>query len=201
VFAPVLGGNLGRVSPPSSTAAVLFDRDGTLIEDEPYCADPALVRPMPHARAALALVREAGLPIGVITNQSGIARGLLTREQATAVNERVERLLGPFGVWRMCPHGPDEGCPCRKPKPGMVLSAAAALGVPADRVVVIGDIGADVAAAAAAGARSVLVPTPVTRAEEIAAAPVVRRDLVSAVTHLLAGPVASAGPAGSEPLQ
>jgi D-glycero-D-manno-heptose 1,7-bisphosphate phosphatase len=170
---------------------VLFDRDGTLIEDVPYCADAHRVRPVRHARPALALLRAAGVPVGVVTNQSGIARGLLTREQASAVNERVERLLGPFEVWRMCPHGPDEGCPCRKPRPGMVLTAAAALGVPADRVAVIGDIGADVDAAAAAGARAVLVPTPVTRREEIDAAPVVRPDLVAAVRYLLEPGVAS----------
>jgi HAD superfamily hydrolase (TIGR01662 family) len=176
--------------------AVLFDRDGTLVVDVPYCGDPALVRPVPTAGTALALVRDAGIPVGVVTNQSGIARGLLTPEQVSAVNRRVEALLGPFDVWEQCPHAPDDGCACRKPAPGMVLAAAARLGVPPRRVAVIGDIGADVAAAAAAGARAVLVPTPVTRPEEIVAAPVVRADLVAAVRHLLGTERAgTAGPA------
>ena len=166
-------------------AAVLFDRDGTLVVDVPYCADPALVTPVATAPAALALLRAAGIPVGVVSNQSGIARGLLDREQVDAVNKRVDDLLGPFDVWQVCPHGPDDGCSCRKPQPGMVLAAADALGVAPEDVAVVGDIGADVGAARAAGARSVLVPTPVTLPEEVDAAPVVCPDLLSAVRHLL----------------
>ncbi len=169
----------------TSPGVVLFDRDGTLIDDVPYCTDPDLVRPRPAAAAALALLRAAGVRIGVVTNQSGIARGLIAPEQVRAVNARVAELLGPFDTWQVCPHGPDDGCRCRKPRPGMVLAAAAALGVLPDRVTVIGDIGADVGAARAAGARAVLVPTPVTRAEEIADAPVVRPDLLAAVRYVL----------------
>jgi D-glycero-D-manno-heptose 1,7-bisphosphate phosphatase len=171
---------------PARPAAVLFDRDGTLVLDVPYNGDPARVRPVPQARAALSLLRAAGIPTGVVTNQSGIARGLLTRAQADAVNARIDALLGPFDTWQVCPHGPDDGCACRKPRPGMVLAAASELGVAPQRVAVIGDIGADVGAAAAAGAMSVLVPTPVTRAEEVAAAPVVAPDLLAAVRLLLA---------------
>lgn len=170
---------------PDALAAVLFDRDGTLIDDVPYCTEPSRVRPVPAARPALDLLRRAGLPTGVITNQSGIARGVIAPQQARAVNRRVEELLGPFDVWRTCPHGPDDGCVCRKPRPGMVISAARALGTTADRVAVIGDIGSDVGAAQAAGARSVLVPTAVTRAEEVRDAPVVRPDLLAAVRYLL----------------
>lgn len=169
----------------SLPGAVLFDRDGTLIDDVPYCADPNLVRPVPAAGPALALLRSAGVPIGVVTNQSGIARGLIPPERARAVDARVVELLGPFDAWQVCPHGPDDGCRCRKPQPGMVLAAAAALGVAPDRVTVIGDIGADVEAARAAGAHGVLVPTPVTRPQEVADAPVVRSDLVAAVRELL----------------
>lgn len=166
-------------------AAVLFDRDGTLVVDVPYNADPARVRPVPTAAPALHLLRTAGIPVGIVTNQSGIARGLLTAEQAAAVTARVVELLGPFDTVRTCPHGPDDGCRCRKPAPGMVLDAAAELGVDPRDVAVVGDIGADLGAAAAAGARAVLVPTPVTRPEEVAAAPVVAPDLLAAVEHLL----------------
>ncbi|MDN5750427.1 MAG: HAD-IIIA family hydrolase, partial [Pseudonocardia sp.] len=165
--------------------AVLFDRDGTLVVDVPYNGDPARVRPVPGAAAALTLLRDVGIPVGVVTNQAGIARGLLTGDAVRAVNARVEELLGPFAVWQVCPHGPTDGCRCRKPEPGMVLAAAAALGVPAGRVAVVGDIGADVAAAEAAGGVGVLVPTPATRAEEVRDARVVCRNLLDAVRHLL----------------
>jgi HAD superfamily hydrolase (TIGR01662 family) len=166
-------------------AAVLFDRDGTLVVDVPYNGDPEQVRPVPTARDALGLLRAAGIPVGVVSNQSGIARGLLCPDQVDAVNRRVDELLGPFDVWQVCPHGPDDGCACRKPAPGMVLAAAQRLGVAPEDVAVVGDIGADVGAARAAGARAVLVPTEVTLPDEVAAAPVVRPDLLSAVRHLL----------------
>ncbi|MEJ6489011.1 HAD-IIIA family hydrolase [Leucobacter sp. USCH14] len=146
--------------------AVLFDRDDTLIVDVPYNGDPEAVEPMPTARAAVDRVRAAGIPVGVISNQSGIGRGLLTREQVQRVNDRVEQLLGPFDVWRFCPHAPRDGCECRKPRPGMILSAAAALSVAPENVVMIGDIGADVDAAEAAGARGILVPTRLTLQQE-----------------------------------
>jgi histidinol-phosphate phosphatase family protein len=171
-------------------AAVLFDRDGTLVVDVPYNGDPAAVRPMPGAVEAVARVREAGLPTAVVSNQSGIARGLVDAGQVAAVNARVDEVFGAFDVWCVCPHGPDDGCACRKPRPGLVLEAARRLGVATADVVVIGDIGADVAAARAAGARGILVPTPVTIREEVAAAVEVAPDLAAAVEAALAGGVA-----------
>jgi histidinol-phosphate phosphatase family protein len=166
-------------------AAVLLDRDGTLIEDVPYNGDPSRVRPMPGAREAVERLRRAGVRLAVVSNQSGVARGLIDREQVDAVNRRVEDLLGPLGPWLVCPHGPDAGCGCRKPQPGLVLQAADRLGVEPERCIVIGDIGADVEAAQAAGARAVLVPTPRTLADEVAAAPAVAPDLLGAVSLLL----------------
>ena len=170
-------------------AAVLFDRDGTLVVDVPYNGDPELVQPVAGARAALDRLRTAGIPTALVSNQSGIARGLLTREQVDGVNARLAELVGPLGPVFVCEHGPDEGCACRKPAPGMVLAAAAELGVAPADCVLVGDIGADVGAATAAGARAVLVPTQVTRAEEVDAArragvPVVP-DLTAAVALLL----------------
>src|ERR687889_433662 len=105
--------------------AVLFDRDGTLVVDVPYN--------------------------GVPSNQSGIARGLLTAEEVDGVNARVEDLLGPFDVWEVCPHGAGEGCLCRKPAPGMIHSACRRLGIDPSEAAFIGDIGSDVEAAPAAG--------------------------------------------------
>ncbi|HWC27149.1 MAG TPA: HAD-IIIA family hydrolase [Solirubrobacteraceae bacterium] len=173
--------------PAAPPGAVLLDRDGTLVVDVPYNGDPAKVRPMPGAREAVERLRRAGVKLAMISNQSGIARGMVTEEQVAAVNARVEELLGALGPWLVCPHAPDAGCDCRKPRPGLVLGAAARLGVAPVECAVIGDIGADVEAARAAGARGVLVPTPVTRAQEVRAAPEVAPDLASAVELLIGG--------------
>jgi HAD superfamily hydrolase (TIGR01662 family) len=166
--------------------AVLFDRDGTLIADVPYNGDPERVVPMPGARAALARLRAAGLRLGVVTNQSGLARGRFTEAQLGAVNARVEEVAGPFGTWRICPHDETAGCRCRKPAPGLIERAAADLGTTPDRCVVVGDIGRDMVAAAAAGAAGILVPTPVTLAAEVAAAPDVAAGLGAAADLILA---------------
>ncbi|MCT9872057.1 D-glycero-alpha-D-manno-heptose-1,7-bisphosphate 7-phosphatase [Paenarthrobacter aurescens] len=165
--------------------AVLFDRDGTLVVDVPYNGDPQLVRPMDGALPALEKVRRAGLATGVVSNQSGVSRGFLTLDQVHQVNQHVEQMLGPFDVWEICPHGPEEGCSCRKPAPGMILGACRTLGIEPSEAAYVGDIGADMEAAAAAGARAVLVPTPMTRQEEIDAAAVVAQDLRHAVEFLL----------------
>ncbi|MDQ3978511.1 MAG: HAD-IIIA family hydrolase [Actinomycetota bacterium] len=166
-------------------AAVLFDRDGTLVRDVPYNGDPARVQPVAGARIALDRLRLAGIPVAVVSNQSGVARGLITRDQVDAVNRRVEELLGPFAAWAICDHGPEDGCACRKPAPGLVTQVADRLGVHPTDCALVGDIGSDVDAALAAGARPILVPTPATRAEEVAAAAEVAADLIEAVDRLL----------------
>ncbi len=145
---------------------------------------------MPGAVQAVARVRAAGLPTAVVSNQSGIARGIVDAERVAAVNARVDEVFGGFDAWCVCPHGPDDGCDCRKPRPGLVLEAARRLGVAPEDVVVIGDIGADVAAAEAVGARGILVPTPVTRREEVSAAAEVAPDLAAAVDAALTGDAA-----------
>jgi histidinol-phosphate phosphatase family protein len=153
-----------RRDPP---LAVLLDRDDTLIVDRPYLNDPAGVRPTRGAGRALARLRRRGLLLGVVTNQSGVARGLISPAQLTAVNARVDEVLGPFDTWQVCVHGESDGCGCRKPRPGMVLAAAEALAVPPARCVIIGDTGGDVQAALAADAKAVLVPTGRTLPGEI----------------------------------
>jgi histidinol-phosphate phosphatase family protein len=172
---------------PVRARAVLFDRDGTLVHDVPFNGDPRLVRPVPGARRCLQRLRRAGLRIALVTNQSGIARGLLTLGAVRAVNDELQRQVGAFDAVAVCPHRPEDGCDCRKPAPGLVLQAAAALGLRPDETVVIGDIGADVGAAAAAGARSILVPTPATRRQEVEEAPLVAPDLDAAVDLVLEG--------------
>ncbi|MDQ0798630.1 HAD family hydrolase [Arthrobacter sp. SLBN-112] len=171
-------------SETSGPRVVLFDRDGTLVVDVPYNGDPGRVRPVAGAKAVLDGLRADGIATGVITNQSGIARGLITADDVARVNARVEELLGPFDVWEVCPHAEQDGCICRKPAPGMIHSACRKLGIDESEAALIGDIGADVGAAEAAGATGVLVPTPVTRAEEVAAARLVASDLATAVGML-----------------
>jgi HAD superfamily hydrolase (TIGR01662 family) len=168
--------------------AVLFDRDGTLVRDVPYNGDPELVQPMPQARAVLLGLRRRGIATGVLTNQAGVSRGILAWGQVAAVNKRIEDRLGPFDVWEICPHGPDDGCSCRKPAPGMIVNACRRLGISAGEAAYIGDIGSDMEAAEAAGARGILVPTPLTRASEVAAARELAPDLASALALLLGGP-------------
>lgn len=165
--------------------AVLFDRDGTLVRNVPYNGDPEQVEAVPGARSALDRLRRAGLRLGVVTNQAGVARGLLTIEDMSAVNSRVEHLLGPFDTWQVCPHGEADRCRCRKPAPGLIVAAARALGTTPERCIVVGDIGGDMVAAGAAGASGILVPAPATRAEEVAAAPAVAGDLHHAVDQIL----------------
>lgn len=173
----------------STIEAFLFDRDGTLIVDVPYNGDPSLVRPLPTVADTLTALRLLGFPVGVVSNQSGIARGLITATEVARVNARVDELLGPMDLWCVCPHGVDDGCDCRKPAPGMVLNAAAHFGVPPERVAVIGDIGADVEAAHAAGALAVMVPTARTLPSEQEAAPFTAATVRDAVALILGSPV------------
>lgn len=147
--------------------ALIFDRDGTIVFDVPYNGDPEAVRPVPGMREALERLRQAGIPAAVVSNQSGVARGMITIEQVEAVNRRIDEMLGPFDAWVYCPHGPDDACECRKPKPKMILDAARIMGVEPECCVVIGDKESDAEAARNAGARSVLVKTPLDTPEAI----------------------------------
>lgn len=179
---------LFRRAHPDPPLAVLFDRDDTLIEDGPYLNDPSGVVAKANARQALGRLRRHGLLLAVVTNQSGVAKGLISDQQLAAVNARVDELLGPFDSWQVCVHDTADGCQCRKPLPGMVIAAADALGVDPRRCVVIGDTGGDVAAAQAARAEAILVPTDKTLREEIAdayAAARVATSLEEAVSLVL----------------
>ncbi len=165
--------------------AVLVDRDGTVIEDVPYNGEPSRVKLLPGARAAFDRLRRAGIPVAMISNQSGVARGLISTEQVASVNSRVEELLGPVAGWFVCVHGPDDACECRKPGSGLVLEAARRLGVNPARCAVIGDIEADMLAAKRVGARAILVPNLATRPDEVMRAPETAATLDQAVSRLL----------------
>lgn len=179
--------------------AFLFDRDSTLVHDVPYGGNPDRVRPIPGARRALAAVRAAGGRIAVVTNQHGSAPGGLRPADVVAVHARMERMLGPLPILEFCPHDDVDECTCRKPHPGLLLRAAARLGVPPSECVVIGDAAADVGAALAAGMWSILISAPLSplsppssissigEIEEVGGAPCVAPDLVRAVRLALDG--------------
>jgi D-glycero-D-manno-heptose 1,7-bisphosphate phosphatase len=142
---------------------ILLDRDGTINIDTGYVGDPNEVTLERDAVLGMALLIKGGATLAVATNQSGIARGLFSRADCDAVNRRLADMLAMNGVevagWFVCPHGPDDSCNCRKPRPGLAEQAEEALGLSASGGVVIGDKLSDMDFAAAIGARGILVTT------------------------------------------
>ena len=147
--------------------AVLLDRDGTIIVDVPYNGDPSLVEPVRRARESLDRLRAAGLRVGVLSNQSGVGRGMISMEDVNAVNRRVESLLGPFDGWFICPHAPEENCACRKPKPQLVFEAAKAWGIEPSRIAVVGDKESDIEVAGNAGGLGIKIDGTRTLADAV----------------------------------
>jgi D,D-heptose 1,7-bisphosphate phosphatase len=139
--------------------ALFLDRDGTLMVDHGYVADPHDVALLPGVVQALADLQKAGYFLFLVSNQSGVARGLMTETQLTQVHERLTQILAEHDV-RLdaayyCLHGPDAGCSCRKPAPGMLLRAASEFDVDLGRSIMIGDKPTDVAVGRAVGCRTV----------------------------------------------
>ena len=163
--------------------AILFDREGALVSTLPASGDPGEVRLRTGAAAAVARARAAGVAVAVVTSK-GDERGLPT-EVDERVNARVDELVGQADLWVECPHGPGEDCLCRKPAPGLIYLAAAALGTRPERCLVVGDVAADIEAAEAAGARAVLLPSSRTTPEDLEAAPAVASSLDEAVAIAL----------------
>ncbi len=142
---------------------LLLDRDGTLIVDKDYLSDPDQVEFFEGVPEALRVLRNQGWGIIVVTNQSGITRGLFTIAEVKAVHARIEAMLIPYGAsidaFYICPHLPDEGCTCRKPNPGMALQAAEDFGFDPGDAVVVGDKESDLELGRNIGAKTVLVRT------------------------------------------
>jgi histidinol-phosphate phosphatase family protein len=150
-------------SPSPTRTAVFLDRDGTLIDYVPYLSNPEQVRLIPGAGESLAAMKNAGFHLVLITNQSGIGRGLYSERDYEAVNDRIAELLGDFGVTldriEFCPHTPEDGCGCRKPATGMAESAVTELGISLTSSFVIGDNLSDIEFGRAIGAATILVET------------------------------------------
>jgi histidinol-phosphate phosphatase family protein len=145
------------------TALALVDRDGTVIVDRHYLADPDGVELLPGAAEGLGLLKQAGVKVALVTNQSGIARGLISRDSLEHIHDRLTDLLATQGVVLdgiyVCPHGSEEGCACRKPRIGLAQQAAAELGLPLRDAAVVGDKPADIGLARALGVPATLVTT------------------------------------------
>jgi D-glycero-D-manno-heptose 1,7-bisphosphate phosphatase len=150
--------------------AVFMDRDGTINEEVGYLSKPEQLRLYPEAVEAIGILNRAGIPVVVITNQSGIARGYFDEAFVNGLHARINEILGASGAridrFYFCPHHPTEGigpylktCTCRKPEPGMLLAAARELGLDLPRSYMIGDMPKDIEAAVNAGAKGILVRT------------------------------------------
>jgi D-glycero-D-manno-heptose 1,7-bisphosphate phosphatase len=141
----------------------LIDRDGTINEERHHLATPDEVALIPGSADALVRLRDIGLGIVVVTNQAEVGRGHLAPADLDRINARLRTLLAEHGAVvdgiEVCPHRPEDGCDCRKPKPGMALRAAQRLGFELDASVVIGDHLADLGMGRAIGATTILVRT------------------------------------------
>lgn len=141
--------------------AIFLDRDGTLMEEVGYCADPAQVRVFPGVSETLQALHNAGYMLIVITNQSGIGRGYFNEQAYRAVEAEFERQILParLDAAYFCPDGPGVPSECRKPAPGMIEQAAREHAIDLSRSYMIGDKSSDIECGLAAGCRSILVRT------------------------------------------
>ncbi|MBR0459380.1 MAG: HAD family hydrolase [Victivallales bacterium] len=144
-----------------SSPFLFLDRDDTLIYDHPYLRDPAGVELTPGAGRALKVLQDAGFQLALVTNQSGIARGLVKPEELECVHARLRELLREEGVVLagifLCPHGPWEECDCRKPRTGMLRQACAQFEVDLTRSAMIGDRAGDIEMGRAFGLTTVQI--------------------------------------------
>lgn len=179
--------------------AVFLDRDGTIVRDKGYITIPDDVELLPGAAEAIVRLRAAGWGVFVVSNQAGVAKGLLSEEQLTGINQRMLMMLGAEGA-RLdgiycCPHHPEGSepdfaieCSCRKPKPGLLEQAASEHGLDLAECAIVGDAVRDLEAGRAAGvAAAVLVLTGhgAEQSQEEHGADFVAADLAAAAEWLL----------------
>ena len=176
--------------------AVFLDRDGTLVRDVHHGADPAALEVLPGVVEALAALQAAGYALVVVTNQSGVARGLFTVAEARRMGRSLAALLAVSSVrlagYYLCPHHPEGAvpglavaCGCRKPAPGLLARSAAHLGLDLARSWMIGDAVSDVEAGRSAGARPLLLDIGRLRLPLADPAPPVARSLPHAAAQIL----------------
>jgi histidinol-phosphate phosphatase family protein len=169
--------------------AAFLDRDGTIMRDAAYVRDPNVVELLPGAAAAIRHLNESHVPVIVVTNQSGIARGLMTVAEYGVVRGRLGKLLADEGATitatYMCPHHPDfgHGCDCRKPGLGMYQQAIEEHGLDATRSAFIGDRWRDVGPAAALGGLGILVLSDATPQTDVDRAKTEGVPIVSSLTE------------------
>lgn len=148
----------------TSIKLVLLDRDGVVNYDSPdYILSPEQWKPIPGSLEAIAQFKQAGIKVALCSNQSALGRGMVDQAMFVSIQQKmvdaVEEAGGAFDYIAYCPHGPDDGCTCRKPKPGMLLDSieAVGIGLNKDEIIMIGDSTRDIEAAVAAGVQGMLV--------------------------------------------
>lgn len=172
-----------------SKAAVFLDRDGTINEQMGYINHLSRFVLLPQVIPAIRRLNQAGLKVVVISNQSGAARGYFPESLVAEVHAEMKNLLSAGGAHLdgiySCLHGPDEGCACRKPKPGLIHQAARDLGLDLDRSYMVGDRLLDVQTAVNAGVKGILVLTGYGRGEYAYLAPASKVKPVYVAADLL----------------
>lgn len=148
----------------SQNRYILLDRDGVINqESDDFIKSPEEWQPIDGSLEAIALLNEHGYKVAVITNQSGVARGLFNKATLEKIHAKMRQMAaekgGKIDAIYFCPHGPDDGCTCRKPKPGLLESFAAEKNVSLSGITVIGDSLRDIQSAQAVGASPILVKT------------------------------------------
>jgi D-glycero-D-manno-heptose 1,7-bisphosphate phosphatase len=173
---------------------IILDRDGVINYDsDEYIKSVEEWRAIPGSLDAIARLYHAGYHVVVASNQAGIARGKFNIDTLNSIHQKMHTHLaqcgGVIGAIFFCPHGPDDGCECRKPKPGLLREVARRLNTPLDGVYAVGDKLSDLQAASAAGAVPILVKTgygqSVVNKKEVPAGVEVYNDLAEFVDELL----------------
>lgn len=176
--------------------AVFLDRDSTIIEDMEYSTDPARLAPLPGAVEALKRLKEAGYRLVIVTNQSGVARGIFSEESLRTFHRRMldmfERQGVKFDGLYYCPHFTEGAskehvreCDCRKPAPGLLVRAARDLGLDLRRSWMVGDRPSDVGAGRAAGCRTIRVLTGQPQQASDPEPDAIVADLPAAARHII----------------
>ena len=168
---------------------IVLDRDGTIIEERDYLSQPEQIKLIPGAGAALRELQQMGFGLVVITNQSGVGRGIFAQDQLDLIHRRLNELLDREGVHLdglyVCPHKPDDHCNCRKPKLGLLQKAAKDLGFSLERSIVIGDKAGDIEMGRMAGVVTFLVRTGYgAQWEDVIATDFVVDDLAAATATI-----------------